>query len=478
MKVLLTGANGYIGKRLLPVLINAGHEVICCVRERSRFEYTGQPGLTVWEHDFLQPVDPEQAPMEIDVAYYLIHSMSSSIQSFHKMEALAAKHFLRYINQTQARQIIYLSGISNESNLSRHLASRKQVETILNESHVPLTTLKAGIIIGSGSASFEIIRDLVEKLPIMVAPKWLTTQTQPIAIRNVIEYLYKVLNFEETFGKAYDIGGPELLTYKQMLLKFAKVRGLKRYIITLPIMTPRLSSYWLYFVTSTSYKLAVNLVNSLKVNIIAHNTPIKELFDIELIPYEQAVSMAFERLENNYVMSSWKDALISSNQYNQLAHHLSVPSYGCFKDIQSLELARDSHEVLENIWAIGGHRGWYYANWLWKIRGMLDKLVGGVGLRRGRTNENTIHNGDVLDFWRVLVADKKNKRLLLFAEMKLPGEAWLEFHIHNKNSKQFLTQTATFRPHGIWGRFYWYMVLPFHIFIFRRMIKKIHDFDK
>ena len=477
MKILLTGANGYIGKRLLPVLLKNGHEVICCVRDKSRFKHSEEEkNITIWEHDFLNPVVTENAPLDIDAAYYLIHSMSSSIGDFSKLEARGAENFKNYINQTEARQIIYLSGITNQEKLSKHLQSRKEVETILNSSTKPLTTLKAGIIIGSGSASFEIIRDLVEKLPVMVAPKWLKTPSQPIAIKNVIEYLSKVLLLPETYNKSFDIGGPELLTYKEMLLKFAKVRGLKRYIFTLPIMTPRLSSYWLYFVTSTSYKLAVNLVNSLKVDIVADDKPIRAIVNIELIPYESAVKMAFERLENHYVLSSWKDALVSSNDQNTLSAYLEVPSYGCYKDIQKLKITKDRNKVLDNIWSIGGNRGWYYANFLWKLRGILDKMVGGVGLRRGRTNDYKINNGDVIDFWRVLLADKPNNRLLLYAEMKLPGEAWLEFSIKKRNNHEELQQIATFRPHGLWGRIYWFLSKPFHYFIFRGMIKNIHSY--
>jgi len=477
VRILLTGATGYIGKRLLPVLLNDGHEVICCVREKSRFPHTEGTNLKIWEHDFLHPVDIKNAPVHIDAAYYLIHSMSSSIGNFVDLEAQSAEHFKAYIDQTKARQVIYLSGITNQEKLSKHLESRKQVEEILNSATSAVTTLKAGIIIGSGSASFEIIRDLVEKLPVMIAPRWLNTPSQPIAIKNVVEYLNGVLLTPETFNKSLDIGGPELLTYKQMLLKFAKVRGLRRYVLTLPIMTPRLSSYWLYFVTSTSYKLAVNLVNSLKVDIVANDKPIRTILHIDLIPYEDAVKMAFERLENHLVLSSWKDALISSNSQNKLSSYLKVPTYGCYKDVQKKIITRDSTQVLNNIWSIGGNRGWYYATILWKIRGSLDKLAGGVGLRRGRTNSNTINNGDVIDFWRVLIADKENRRLLLYAEMKLPGEAWLEFTIKKQNGKELIEQVATFRPHGLWGRIYWFILLPFHRFIFRGMIDNIHDYE-
>jgi len=268
MKVLLTGANGYIGKRLLPTLLDQGHEVICCVRNAGRFPTGGiydHSGVSVLEIDFLEEPRFDDRLRDIEAAYYLIHSMSDSSSDFQEMEQRAATNFVRLVDQTPARQIIYLGGITNDDKLSKHLASRKKVDEILRSSRVPVTSLKAGIIVGSGSSSFEIMRDLVEKLPVMIAPKWLNTRTQPIAIRNVLECLSGVLGRKETFGHSYDIGGPDVLTYKEMLLTFAEVRGLKRYILTVPVMSPRISSYWLYFVTSTSFKLADNLVKSRQV---------------------------------------------------------------------------------------------------------------------------------------------------------------------------------------------------------------------
>lgn len=307
----------------------------------------------------------------------------------------------------------------------------------------------------------------------MIAPKWLNTRHQPIAIRNIIEYLTGVLLKPETFNRSYDVGGPDILTYKEMLLQFAEVRGLKRYIITVPVMTPRLSSYWLYFVTSTSYMLAVNLVNSMKIEVIAKDNELEKILGIKPISYKEAVKLAFQKIEQNSVISSWKDSLVSSYIDNSLLEHINVPTNGCFVDIREKEVTTSVDQVLNNIWSIGGERGWYYGNWLWQIRGFLDKLIGGVGLRRGRTNKIEIHTGDTLDFWRVLAADKKNKRLLLYAEMKLPGEAWLEFKIIEKNWKYILKQTATFRPKGLLGRLYWYLVLPFHYFVFDRMAENI-----
>jgi len=473
MNILITGANGYIGQRLIPILLNEGHHLYCCVRNKKRFEdEQQQQHIEVIEIDFLQP-EITSFPMEIDVAFYLIHSMSGG-GNFEEEEQTTATNFINLLSSTQCRQVIYLGGISNEKKLSRHLESRLNVEAILKSGSIPVTVLRAGIIVGSGSASFEIIRDIVEKLPVMITPKWVNTLCQPIAIRNVIEFLSGVILKEETFNKEFDIGGPDILSYKNMLLEFANIRKLKRWILTLPVMTPRLSSYWLYFVTSTSYPLAVNLVNSMKIKVVCRPNNLAELLGIELYTYKAAVQMAFEKIEQNNVLSSWKDSFSSSGIRRDVMNYIEVPQYGCFKDLKWKEIdAADVDKVLSNIWSIGGQKGWYYGTSLWKVRGLMDKFVGGVGLRRGRTHSDQIHAGDALDFWRVLIADKQQKRLLLFAEMKLPGEAWLEFRIMKKHNKPYLRQTATFRPRGLWGRLYWYSVLPFHYFIFTGMISNI-----
>lgn len=470
MKILLTGATGYIAQRLLPVLLGNGHEVICCVRDKNRFNLQNFGSkVSVIETDFLKKETTINIPADINAAYYLIHSMSSTTGDFSSLETTSAQNFIEAIKHTTAKQVIYLSGIVNEKQLSKHLLSRKNVENILASGPVSLTTLRAGIIVGSGSASFEIIRDLVEKLPVMIAPRWLNTACQPIAIRNVIEFLSGVLLNSETFNKSYDIGGPDILTYKQMLLQFAQVRGLKRKIFVVPVMTPRLSSYWLYFVTSTSYRLAVNLVDSMKVEVVCTPNNLKDLLGIQLIGYKKAIAMAFDKIEQNEVISSWKDALTSNILNKGIAQHIEVPVNGCFKDVRKMKVD-NPERALNKIWSIGGTNGWYYGNWLWSIRGMLDKMVGGVGLRRGRKSPTKIYAGDTLDFWRVLLASREQKRLLLYAEMKLPGEAWLEFRINDEN---VLEQTATFRPLGLWGRLYWYAVLPFHGFIFKGMIRSI-----
>ncbi len=471
MKILLTGANGYIGMRLLPQLLEQGHELVCAVRDENRLsvddETRGQ--LQIVEIDFLQEPQPGRLPKDIAVAYYLIHSMSSSTTDFDEKEARSARNFNAYMADTNVEQVIYLSGIVNEEKLSKHLRSRKNVEDILYEGPYSLTVLRAGIIVGSGSSSFEIIRDLCEKLPIMVTPKWVLTKTQPIAIRDVIAFLTGVIGKKETYGQSFDIGGPDVLTYKEMLQKYARVRGFKNWIITVPVMTPKLSSYWLYFVTSTSFKLAINLVDSMKMEVVARDNRLQQLLGIQTHTYEEAIDMAFKKIEQNLVVSSWKDSMVSGRMQKDLEKYIQVPKYGVLTDKKMMKVA--NHEaVLRNIWSIGGERGWYYGNWLWRIRGFIDKLSGGVGLRRGRTHPDKIYPGDSLDFWRVLLADQERKRLLLFAEMRLPGEAWLEFKLDEDN---ILCQTATFRPKGLRGRLYWYCMLPFHYFIFGGMIRRI-----
>lgn len=470
MKILLTGANGYIGMRLLPKLLDMGHEVVCAVRDEKRLSVDAntRSKIQIVEIDFLDDPKNQQVPEDLDAAYYLIHSMTSSITDFDEKEAQAAQNFNVIMENSQCKQVIYLSGIVNDKELSKHLSSRKNVEEILYKGPFDLTVLRAGIIVGSGSSSFEIIRDLCEKLPIMITPKWVLTKTQPIAIRDVIQFLTKVLGNHDTYDQSFDIGGPDILTYKDMLQRYAKVRGFKNWIFTVPVMTPKLSSYWLYFVTSTSYKLSMNLVDSMKMEVVAEDNRLETMLGIETHTYEEAIDLAFKKIEQNLVISSWKDSIASGQIKEDLENYIQVPKYGVLQDKKSIRI-EDEEEVLGNIWRIGGETGWYYGNWLWKIRGYLDKLVGGPGLRRGRTHPDKIFPGDALDFWRVLLADKKGKRLLLYAEMRTPGEAWLEFKIEDGA----LYQTATFRPKGLLGRLYWYSVLPFHLFIFGNMIKNI-----
>lgn len=478
MKILLTGANGYIGTRLLPVLEAAGHDIYCLVRDKRRVKEasvaTDRTNFIIG--DLLDEESLNSIPKDIDVAYYLVHSMGNSKVDFKSLEVLSAQNFVTAFEKTNCQQIIYLTGIVNDDELSTHLQSRLAVEDVLKQSKIAHTCLRAAIIIGSGSASFEIIRDLTEKLPFMVAPKWLHTKCQPIAIRDVLTYLEKVLGNAKTYNQTFDIGGPDILTYKEMLLGYAKARKLKRYIITIPVLTPKLSSYWLNFVTSVNYNIASSLVESMRNEVVCSNHHIKDIIPHQCVSYQQALSYAFVKIEQNSIVSSWRDALNKGYLSTSFMDQVKVPQNGTLNYTVKLEFKTNIDAVLANIWSIGGKRGWYYLDWLWGLRGLIDQLVGGVGTRRGRRSGSEIVAGDALDFWRVILADKKNKRLLLYAEMKLPGEAWLEFFIVDRNHKFYLKQTATFRPSGVWGRLYWWLMWPFHLFIFNGMARNIVNY--
>jgi hypothetical protein len=336
--------------------------------------------------------------------------------------------------------------------------------------------LRAGIIVGSGSASFELIRDLTEKLPVMVAPKWLRSRTQPIAVRDALGYLAGVLDEPRARGETFDIGGPEVMTYQTMLLRYAAVRGLRRWVLPVPVLTPRLSSYWLYFVTSTSFALARNLVDSMKVDVLVRDDRIRAVVPLDPIPYDEAVRLAFQKIEQQSVVSSWTDAVVSSRSALELDRLVQVPTQAVYHDTRRRPLRDPEDQVIERLWRIGGATGWYHAQWLWWLRGMLDRLVGGTGLRRGRRHPTDLHVGDALDFWRVLIANRARGRLLLYAEMKLPGEAWLEFEIErDADERPVLRQTATFRPRGLAGRAYWLVVTPLHALVFGGLLRGLVD---
>ncbi|HEX5112186.1 MAG TPA: SDR family oxidoreductase [Saprospiraceae bacterium] len=483
MRILLTGANGYIGMRLLPVLVEAGHEVTCVVRDHNRFKPAEDllEKISIIEFDFLHPENAVQHfnKKQFDVAYYLIHSLGDTYTTLKEYEIRSAGCFVLVATLCQVRQIVYLGGISNQKNLSSHLIARKEVKDVIMRCGIPFTIFEAGIIVGSGSISFEIIRDLTEKIPVMIVPRWLTSKCQPIAIRNVIYYLQHCLLNEKTYNKTFEIGGPDILTYKMMLQQFAEVRGYKRFIFSLPVIFPGLSVYWLYMTTSANFTIARQLVLSMKNDVICQEHSIMHIIPQEMIPYKEAIKMAFLKIEQNMVVSSWTDAISSSLSRLDLNQYVEVPVNGCYVDRRWIEIENDKvEEVTDRIFGIGGNQGWYYADQLWRIRGFIDKLLGGVGMERGRRSETDIQTGDALDVWRVLLADRKNHRLLLFAEMKLPGEAWLEFSIVKNKNRSVLKQIATFRPNGILGRNYWYAMLPFHFFIFRNMLRRIAGQEK
>ena len=472
-KVIVTGSNGFIGKRLIYQLLEQGHEVYALVRVKGTKFKSAAPSLLHFIYGDIRDLSTmEPFPQDIDAAYYLVHSMGSVVQNLVETETDIAKNFITAIEKTHCKQVIFLGGIiEDETKLSPHLSSRLSVEKVLRSSKVPSTILRASIIIGSGSASFEIIRDLVEKLPLMIAPRWLRNYCQPIGIRDVLFYLTGVLLKQPCLGQVYDIGGPEAMSFEEILLRYAKFRKLKRYIFNVPVLTPRLSSYWLVLITSVRFSICSYLVESMRHDTRKLNRQIDTDLPHVCISYEEALQLAFQKISQNEIVSTWMDAWNIEKIHGDLQNYVEVPEEGCLKDIQVVPLAISFEEAKKKIWSIGGDKGWYSLNWAWAIRGMIDKLIGGAGLNRGRRHPTEIQVGDSIDFWRVLQADDKNGHLILYAEMKIPGEAWLEFEINK--SKSVLKQTATFRPKGIWGRIYWYLFFPFHWIIFRNMAKSL-----
>lgn len=475
MNVLIAGAGGYIGTRLIHTLAKDTINIYCLVRSKDRIFVPPylKGSIKIIEADLLTPDSLEKIPKEIDAAYYLVHSMGQKASGFMEFEVACAKNFVQATEKTRAKQIIYLSGFSNECAISEHMTSRKEVDKTLRKGDIPITTFHAGIIIGSGSASFEIIRDLVEHLPIMIAPRWILSRCQPIGVTDVLYYLKNSLLKAETFGKSYEIGGPDILTYKEMLLQLAQVRKLKRWILSVPLLTPRLSSLWLYLVTSTNFSIARALIESLKGDAICHEKNIEQILPRKCLTYKQAIKRSFQKIEQNAVISSWKNALIQSRLSPFLSSYIQVPEKGCFKEICTSIFDKPKEPIIEHLWKIGGKNGWYFLDWTWSVRGFFDRLTGGVGLNRGRVHPTEIKSGDVLDFWRVLLADKEQGQLLLYAEMRIPGEAWLEWKIEEGNGKTKITQTATFRPKGLLGRLYWYSLFPIHKVIFFGLCKSL-----
>jgi uncharacterized protein YbjT (DUF2867 family) len=473
MNILLTGANGYIGLRLLPQLLEAGHVVHALVRDRRRLPVEDfaaySDHLRVLEADLGGSPDL-RLPEDIDVAYFLVHAMGGGAD-FLSRESRAAQAFLAALASTRCRQIVYLGGLipRGSARLSSHLASRQAVQAILGGSSIPLTTLRASIIVGSGSASFEIIRDLVEKLPVLVTPRWTANRCQPIAIRNVIHYLLRVIECPECLGRSFDIGGPEVWRYRDLLRIYAEARGLRRWILPVPVLTLRLSSYWLYFMTSTSFRIARALVDSLAHDTVCGDEALRELIPQPLLTYREAIAAAFARIAQNRVPSSWFDALASGRLPAERLTSIHVPEHGVLRDRRVVPLQGGREDVLDAIWTLGGEAGWPSMNWAWHLRGALDRIAGGIGMRRGRRDPRALRAGDALDFWRVLLADRAGGRLILYAEMKLPGEAWLEFQVTSAE----LRQTATFRPRGLLGRLYWLLCLPFHAWLFPKMAARL-----
>ena len=369
--------------------------------------------LTIITADLLNKDSLKSLPDTIDIAYYLVHSMSDNQDDFQELEKLAAENFVSVLKDRHCQHVIYLSGLCHGENLSPHLASRLNVEKILIESTIPYTVLRAGIIVGAGSASFEIIRDLVEKLPVMIAPKWVYNVCQPIALHDIVYYLTTIPLKKDFLNDTFDVGGSEKLRFRDILLQLAEFRGLKRWIIPVPVLTPKLSSYWLYFVTATHFGLAKYLVESMTGSLLCRDDRLNQRLNYTPLSYKTAVERAFTMIQENAVISSWKDNWEVNIKNPDLNAYIKVPQYGCLKMKKFIYFQSNPCNVTQNLWSIGGKNGWYYMNWAWSIRGFIDKLFGGVGLRRGRRHPSELRAGDCLDFWRVITADLEHRHFTL-----------------------------------------------------------------
>lgn len=474
-KIFVTGATGFVGKRLILSLLAEGHQVYALCRVKgTRVFAEEKPNLFhVWG-DLRNEETYKSIPIDIDAAYYLVHSMSGIVASLQNTEEEVAKAFVQGMKNTQVKQLIYLGGIINQDHeLSPHLGSRLHVEEILSQSGIHTTILRASLIIGSGSASFEIIRDLCEKLPFMIVPKWVNSLCQPIAIRDVLFYLTKVLLNESCYNKVFDIGGPEVLTFKELMLRYSRIRGLKTRMIEVPFLSPRLSGYWLFFISSVRFSICYYLVESMKNSTVVQLGNIQSLLPHTCLTYEQSLQEAMEEVSNDRILSTWMDSWETVELNPDVEEFLLRTEQSCFKDIQQIPIKGSEETVINRIWKIGGKNGYYTFDWAWYLRGLADKMVGGIGLNRGRRDPNDIYVGDSIDFWRVLVADKKKGHLVLLSNMKVPGKAWLSFELVPHEGSPYLVQTAFFQPSGVLGKLYWYLLYPIHWFLFRRMAKAI-----
>ena len=465
MKVLLTGSTGYIGRRLKQKLLEDKNIKLKLLVRNKKSVCELEKKVEIIEGDTFNKDALKIALQDVDTAYYLIHSLSN--ENYKDLDKISAQNFLDVANECGVKRIIYLGGLGvKNENTSEHLLSRIETGEILSSNkNVQTIWLRAGVIIGSGSASFEIIRNLTEKLPIMTTPKWVNTKAQPIAVTDVLSYLHKSLYLDVKENLIVDIGS-EQLSYKNMMLKTAKVLGLKRILITLPFMSIKLSSYWLNLFTPVPFSVAKALIEGLKSEVTIQNDNAKKYFpNIVPISYEDSVRNAIKEIEENQVISRWNDTangVWEKNSSNEISQAL-------YMDRKEADISHiQAQKVYQAFTSIGGENGWFAFDFLWELRGFIDKMIGGVGLKRGRRSQCDLRISDCLDFWKV-VDLKENERLLLYAQMKLPGEAWLEFKI--KDNK--LIQSAYFYPKGVFGRLYWYSLVPLHYFIFNNMIKSI-----
>ena len=470
--ILVTGATGYIGGRLIPQLLKAGCRVRALVRDPSRLQ--GRPWISSVEvatGDILAPDTLVPAMAGVDVAYYLVHSMRGH-KDFHQRDVTAARNFGAAARAQQVKRIIYLGGLGDpESDLSDHLRSRQITGEALRGSGIPVTEFRAGVIVGSGSISFEMIRYLTERLPVMISPQWVYTRIQPIGISDTLDYLVASLTTPESEGQIVEIGGKDVITYREMMLGYARVRGLRRLLIPVPVLTPRLSSYWVHWMTPIPSDIARPLIEGLRNEVIVRDSCARDLFpSIQPLGYEAVVRNALQSLQASDVETSWSDALVSS--VPDRTPTILTTHEGMFIEQRQQVVMASPATTLRAVSRIGGERGWPSLNWTWRLRGAMDRLVGGVGFRRGRRHAEELRVGDALDFWRVEAVEPELLRLR--AEMKVPGLAWLQFRVEpTEDGNTTLIQTAFFAPKGLFGFLYWYALYPIHGLVFSRLIRNL-----
>jgi uncharacterized protein YbjT (DUF2867 family) len=470
-RILLTGASGYVGGRLLRSLETQAYRVRCVARRPEILRERVAPSTEIVRGDVLDRPSLDAALRGITTAYYLVHSMGSD-GSFESADREAARNFGQAAQAAGVRRIIYLGGLGAEDGaLSPHLRSRQEVGRILRESGVPVLEFRASIIIGSGSLSFEMIRSLVERLPVMVTPKWVKVPAQPIAIDDVLEYLTAALRLPAGESRIYEIGGADQVSYADIMRTYARQRGIRFRMIAVPVLTPFLSSLWLGLVTPLYARIGRKLIESIVHPTVVRDDAAFRIFDIRPVGVEEAVRRALASEEEHYAATRWSDALSSSGEPPS-------PSWGGVRlgsrllDSRTAIVAASPAAAYQPIQRIGGATGWYAWNWLWRVRGFLDLLAGGVGLRRGRPSPSTLRVGDTVDWWRVESVEPDHW-LRLVAEMKLPGRAWLEFEVTGSGSSSTIRQTAIFDPVGLWGRAYWYALYPVHHLVFSGMLRGI-----